>query len=902
MTLRALSCLAVAVCLVACAGQPRPARESLHARLITQEPSDALDLTRLAERTVAFEWRFRRGADLDPWRGQNVDLAAARAAGGLKVAFARADPTVRPSLVRNVDLDAATIDAIEVEVAGPRRDFRSRGQVQLYWAGPGQAFVEARAVRVDASDAVGEYETTYALPVGAHALWAGRIAQLRLDPTSAPDDTVLVQAVRGVRHVPAPNALSAALEVPWKVTLGEDTRSALLAPPAHVNSWPLKVPPEGRLTFGYGSAGSIRVPVRFRVYATEDGRPARELFAVTASPGDTPVGWRDVSVDLAPIAGRQVTLRFETTTDSPIDPSRGTPVWAHPEVWRGTEGPPSPHVILVCLDTLRADRLSLYGNARLTSPRLEEWARRRAVVFDSVVAASPWTLPSHASLFTGLDALRHGVNQGYPMPRVLPAMATLFRQAGYATAAVTGGGYLSPQYGFDHGFDRFYAWPRGRLDDEREWTSGVDRAVEWLGAQGARPSFLFLHTYAIHAPYRPREPYWSRLNAPPRPGVDILPFSVRPDADDGFLVKKEFRKKEVAGGAWVPLDGPGRQDVTALYDSNVAYADEELGRLLRALQQLGLEGRTVVAVTSDHGEALGEHGLAEHAYLYDFNLMVPLVIALPDGRGAGRRLPQQVRTVDILPTLLEAAGLRTPAGIDGASLLPLIAGRTEAAPRDAWSYAASTNYGISLRQGNASKYVYNNTAWPEACGREELFRLAVDRVEERNTAGASDTADLRRRVQRTLESQSTGLNVRFSNATGRSYRASLEAPFLHQVRVKSPGRCGDVAWNPAGRVEVTMPPGRETVILLEGVGPEGIKVGAASGAVRFQATVDPWKLDQPWQVAFDGARWLPTGPSPVPPASGIVMRWVGGAQAANRRPMDVDPTVREQLKALGYVH
>ena len=497
--------------------------------------------------------------------------------------------------------------------------------------------------------------------------------------------------------------------------------------------------------------------------------------------------------------------------------------------------------------------------------------------------------------------MRHGVNQGYPMLRALPAMAALFRRAGYATAAITGGGYLRPQYGFDHGFDRFYAFPRGRQDDEREWTSGVDRAVAWLRDQGTRPSLLFLHTYATHAPYRAREPYWSRLNPGSRPDADILPVRVPPAAHDGFLVKRELRQRGPDKQSWVPLDETGRQEVAALYDSNVAYADDELGRLLGELGQMGLEGRAVVAVTSDHGEALGERGLAEHAYLYDFNLMVPLVIALPDGRSAGRRVTgQQVRTIDVLPTLLEAAGLRPPAGIDGASLVPLIDGRS-GAPRDAWSYAASTNYGISLRRAGGVKYIYNNTAWPGACGREELFDLAADRREERNTAGVADTADLRARVQRTLESESSGLSVRFSNATSRPYRASLEAPFLHQVRVKSAGPCGEVVWNPAGRVEISMPSGRTTVLLLEGVGPGSIKVGAASGAARFQAAIDPETLDQPWRVAFDGARWLPPASSDAATPTGIVVRWVGGARAADRSPTDVDPAVREQLKALGYV-
>ena len=349
-----------------------------------------------------------------------------------------------------------------------------------------------------------------------------------------------------------------------------------------------------------------------------------------------------------------VSLVFETRAEGRIDRGRTLAAWAHPEVWRPASKPSPPNVIFVSLDTLRADRLSLYGNPRPTSPQLDRWARAHGVVFEKAVAPSPWTLPSHASMFTGLDALRHGVNHGYPVPPSLKVMADLFRRAGYATAAVTGGAYVSAEYGFDRGFDSFYAH-RGWGDDE-EMQAGVDRALAWLQHRDGQPFLLFLHTYAIHAPYRARQPYFTNLTGTAPPSALYLPESVPPAHEDGFQVRLRLVKQGR------PMEPSDLAVLSGLYDSSIAYADAQLGRLFSALEARGLDRRTIVVVTSDHGEALGERGLASHAYLYDFNLLVPLVVAAPDGRGAGRRVscPGPERRYPAHPP--RARGTAGPAG------------------------------------------------------------------------------------------------------------------------------------------------------------------------------------------------------------------------------------------------
>lgn len=880
-----------------CRGSAGQIGPELALRLIADDPAEVFDPRKVGRMTTVFEWTFRNRRDLAPWRSVNFDLRGALGREGLRVHFPAADPVLRPEIVRALDADAATIDAIEIKVAGPRRDFRTRGRVQLYWAGPSQPLSEESSLHIDAVQDMGAYATTYRFPVAGHPLWKGRIALLRLDPTSAPDDTLTVLSIRGVRYEAAPELMAAALTPPWKFALGGDLRAVRLALPGRSFTWPLQVPSRATLRFAYGASEGSGVPIRFSLSLSEGGGSGRSLFDDVVYPRERgEPAWKDAAVDLAPFEGRRVSLIFETRVEGPLDRVRSLAAWAHPEIWRQVFRPPPRNVIFVSLDTLRADRLSLYGNPRPTSPQIDQWARAHGVVFENTVAPSPWTLPSHASMFTGLDALRHGVNHGYALPRSLKVMADLFRRAGYSTAAVTGGAYVSAEYGFDHGFDSFYAH---RGWDDQEMETGVDRSIAWLQGRAGRPFLLLLHTYAIHAPYRARQPYFTSLTgaAPPSDVYTMAP--VQPAPDDGFRVRLRLFKPD--GGALEP------SDLTALgglYDSSIAYADAQVGRLLGALATLGLDRNTIVVITSDHGEALGERGLAAHAYLYDFNLLVPLVISPPDGRGAGRRIGAQVRSVDILPTLLEMAGLPALPEIDGASLVPLMEGKAETPGRDAWSYAASSNFGIALRAANGLKYTYNDTAWSPVCGTEEVYALGADPREEHDLGGGGPDADrLRQRARQSLESRSSGLLVQLSNSTSVPFQGSLDAPFLHQVRTKAPGTgCGLVAWNAArGGIDFAVAPGQSGHVVLQGVGAGALKVTVMAQGRRHQTTLDPGQLTEPWRLAYTGSAWQPAEGTAGPLPAGVAIRWIGDKRVQDLEPSESNRALREQLKALGYV-
>jgi arylsulfatase A-like enzyme/cytochrome c-type biogenesis protein CcmH/NrfG len=296
-----------------------------------------------------------------------------------------------------------------------------------------------------------------------------------------------------------------------------------------------------------------------------------------------------------------------------------------------------PNVLLVTIDTLRADRVGCYGHASASTPVLDALAAR-GVRFETAIAHVPLTGPSHASILTGLGPLGHGFreNAGFVLPAEVRSGVEDFREAGYRTAAFVSAFPLDRRFGFDRGFDAYDDHlpkgndPRRTPYVERFADATTDAVLRWLEGPAAEtpghPFFLWVHYYDPHAPYEP-------------PGD----FAAR------------FR--------------------TAPYDGEVAFADQQLGTLLRALEERGLLARTLVLAMSDHGEGLGDHGEGTHGlFVYDSTLKIPFIVAGP-GVAAGRVAPTIARGIDVLPTLLDYAGLPLRSEIEGRSLRPAIEGR-----------------------------------------------------------------------------------------------------------------------------------------------------------------------------------------------------------------------------------
>ncbi|MDX6770278.1 MAG: sulfatase [Elusimicrobiota bacterium] len=338
---------------------------------------------------------------------------------------------------------------------------------------------------------------------------------------------------------------------------------------------------------------------------------------------------------------------------------------------RGAEPARRPaRVILVAVDTLRADRLGCYGRAASATPALDGLAAE-GVLFERAVSQASWTLPSFASLFTAKDTRGHGLLA--PDGRLRDGERSFvadLSSAGWRAAAFADGPFFDRRYGFDRGFERYevaYGMPVEAV---------TPAALAWLESRRAAPAFLFLHTMNAHAPYHSPPPYAHRSD----PGYDGLVDHVVIDHRFLALYNREPAGDEDARYARlvdaVRADPRARAHIASHYDDGVARVDGALGGFFDELRRRGLYDDALIVVLSDHGEELGERGKFRHnGAVSDAVTRVPLIVKLPGGREAGRRVSAQVRLMDAGPTVLALAGVRASAGGGGVDLSPLLEGR-----------------------------------------------------------------------------------------------------------------------------------------------------------------------------------------------------------------------------------
>jgi len=382
------------------------------------------------------------------------------------------------------------------------------------------------------------------------------------------------------------------------------------------------------------------------------------------------------------------------------------------------------NVVLISIDTLRADHLGCYGYPRNTTPRVDAF-RRDAILFEQAVAQAPSTLPSHASIFTSLLPSHHGASVANSSG-VDPGAVTLteiLKREGYETASFNGGIQLDPLYGLARGFDTYVsarpsvASAEVLVDPVDRFDHAVTKAMEWMRDRKAEPFFLFLHTYETHHPYTP-DPALLALMDPDYEGS-------MPDDIEVDLLKRINHGE-------IEIDDADLEHVIAAYDAELRSVDAAFGKLVDFLRQEGLYDDAVVLVTSDHGEEFGEHGFVGwHSHsLYDELLRVPLLVKLPGSRGGGRSVAAQVRGIDLAPTILDELGLTIPESFEGKSLLPAIAGSG-----DVPEYAVSQK-DVPIPDEEAS---IRTLAWKWSRGR--LFHLPSDPLEMTDVSQANlDTA------------------------------------------------------------------------------------------------------------------------------------------------------------------
>jgi arylsulfatase A-like enzyme len=349
--------------------------------------------------------------------------------------------------------------------------------------------------------------------------------------------------------------------------------------------------------------------------------------------------------------------------DSPLNSTLRTAcallgIWV-PAIACAPEHPSPLHVVLITLDTLRADRLGSYGYERATSPNLDALAKR-GVRFSDAVAQAVSTPPSHASILTGLIPPAHGLRKlwGQALAQQNLTLAEILRERGFVSAAFVSGRPLQRESGLDQGFtiyeDSFLGKARERAGAD---TNAAVRA--WLAQREPGRLFLWVHYFDPHWPYRAPRTHRERfLRSDPR--------------DRGGI--RRVNANEITGSpqAYPPSQAQAGRE---LYDAEVAYTDEMVGELLAMLDREGILSEAIVAVVSDHGECLGEHGyFFGHWDVFEETARVPMILVHPSRSWRGISVEQTVRTIDLFPTILSWLNVPLPGPIDGRDLTPLIEG------------------------------------------------------------------------------------------------------------------------------------------------------------------------------------------------------------------------------------
>jgi choline-sulfatase len=368
------------------------------------------------------------------------------------------------------------------------------------------------------------------------------------------------------------------------------------------------------------------------------------------------------------------------------------------------------NLLIVTLDTTRADRIGAYGARNVETPAVDALARE-GVLFEQAVSVAPLTLPAHSSLFTGKFPPEHGVrdNGGFFLGPDQVTLAEVLKGRGYRTGGFVGAYVLDSKWGISQGFDTYFdkfdlskTKVMSLASIQRPGNEVVDQALPWIEQSAGSPFFAWVHLYDPHTPYKPPEPFATRYKDHP-------------------------------------------------YNGEVSFADSQIGRLVAKLKALGVYDRTVIAVMGDHGESLGDHGEAMHGFfIYNSTMHVPFVVRAPYSLARSRRVGDPVRTVDVMPTMLDLLGVPAPKGISGASLVPLMTGAVREMNLDAYSEAMYPlhHYGWSdLRALRAGRYKVIDAPRPELYDVDRDPQETTNLYDQRRSVADGMMAQLRRREE-----------------------------------------------------------------------------------------------------------------------------------------------------------
>ncbi|WP_428267424.1 sulfatase [Haliangium sp.] len=559
--------------------------------------------------------------------------------------------------------------------------------------------------------------TVMRVPVKAGALAAGR-HNLQLTFTKGGTPRAELDWVWLAREAGAEPPAGGLRVLPLRV--GNQPKRALIAPTSRTYSFFLQPPDQASLVFDYASDQGASFEVRVQA----DGKSPATVYE-----GKGTGEWAEAKVDLAAFAGQAIRLDLVAAGTEGItgwgEPAIMVPPTdsAKPAVKTSLPGRPK-NVILILIDTVRAESFEAVrpGN-QVVTPVYDAFAER-STVFVNAYNNENWTKPSVATTLTGLYPSTHDTKKDESkLSDEVELISERLSKQGFATAGFVANGYVSDKFGFEQGWDSFRNYIRENRKSEAEYVYGD--ALSWVTEHkqkaAGKPFFLYIQTIDPHVTYKVERPYTQHYFQQEYSG----PLGPTVDATELQDLSKGKRTGTEADLAWL----------RALYHGEVTYHDEHMGKFFTAIEGMGLFEDTLIVITNDHGEELGDHGKFGHGHtLFDELLRSPLLMHFPGLFEAGAKVPEVVETVDITPTILDALGLEPLAEADGSSLLPLIQGKPVQRP----FYAVS-----EFLDGRRAVHVGNWKLMRSTSTWAHLYNVANDFDEDENLI---ETALIARRM------------------------------------------------------------------------------------------------------------------------------------------------------------
>ncbi len=518
-------------------------------------------------------------------------------------------------------------------------------------------------------------------------------------------------------------------------TRSAEEREAILTCAPSEFVYDIMIPSKAYLEFGIGvAAESVNRDVKFEVYLNKDRIFSKDICSTNLK---VDVQWFDEKIDLSKYGGKKVKLRFKTTPGPLKQNSMGAVMagWSNfrinevTPIQRKLSSKTRPNVILIVIDTLRADHLTCYDYNRDTSPILNKFAQK-GIVFDNAISQSSWTWPSTATIMTGLYPYTHGVSNDERnfLDNSVVTIQEILQENHFTSFGISANPLITKDKNFHQGFETFIEMPQEIAEQINH------KFVNWLDSNHNLQFFAYLHYMDPHDPYRAPGVYYNMFDQD---------YESKYNFGEGNDVNSSVNPLWQAinfGKEHIEYNDRDIEHLVALYDGEIRYWDSQFHVLLEKLQELNILDKTIIVVTSDHGEEFLDHGKLKHGlHLYDESVKVPLIIWFPE-MTEGERIEEQVEIANIYPTLCKMLGIQIPKDMQGKSLFPW----TEVKSLSPYAYS-QTEHAFILGKGRVMKNSIRTKRWKlihtPSKNEYELYSLLEDKGEENNLFGNHSVGD-----------------------------------------------------------------------------------------------------------------------------------------------------------------